>query len=94
MPCSLSSASSPAMSARVVAASDDRFRGLCNVYMANATAAIAELRWCNAQGMAGIMVHGNEQTVLTDGSVHLDFYYKESSLVIWREVARLVAATG
>jgi len=75
--------------AEAVKLSGGRFKGLCNVYMVSPELAIPELQWCKSQGMLGILVHGNQHAILPDGSILVDYYYKNHSIAIWQEVARL-----
>jgi len=71
------------------ARSSGRFFGLCSVYMGLTEAAINEVQWCHANGMPGIMIYGHQTMENDDGSITYDYYYKRSSLMVWREIARL-----
>jgi len=67
---------------------DGRMRGLCNVYLSEVDASIAEINWCNEQGVVGIMVFGHQTTVSGD-TMHFNYYYDAESLRFWKEAARL-----
>lgn len=70
-----------------VGVSGARWKALCNIFMGNVTAAIEELGWCQEQGFPGVMLHGYEIVTNADGSLSLDFFYKETTMAFWRQCA-------
>jgi len=66
-----------------------RMRALCNVFMIEVDASIAEINWCREQGVPGIMVFGHQTRISSDNKMIFDYYYSAEALRFWKEAARL-----